>query len=538
MSDYLLDHGTRETPQSEPIRDDQAENSAGGFVWAVDDWTRLRRFLILGSEGGSYYASERDLTKQNVGVVRRLATKDGLRLVAEAVEVSEAGRAPSNDPALYALAAAISLGDREAKRAAAEALPRVARIGTHLFHFVAYAETMRGWGKTLRWAVANWYASKDADRLAYDVVKYRQRDGWSHRDLLRLAHPKTSTPATAALFGWITHQRELPRDYDGESGLDVTPAYGRLIDGFESAQSSPTPKRTAELVREYGLPREALLTDHLTDPDVWRALLDAGMGTTALVRNLANMTRIGVLEGDYRAKVLDRLADADEVAKSRIHPLQVLMALATYAAGRGLRGGNEWTPIPQVTDALDRAFYLAFGNVEPTGKRILLALDVSGSMASGLVAGSPLTPRAASVAMALVTLAVEPNADVVGFTGGMVPLGISSRQRLDDAVRTVSNLPFDRTDCAQPMLYALREKRTYDAYVIYTDSETWAGAVHPTQALQRCREVTAADARLAVVGMVSNGFTIADPTDRGMLDVVGFDTSTPGLISEFVSGRV
>jgi 60 kDa SS-A/Ro ribonucleoprotein len=38
--------------------------------------------------------------------------------------------------------------------------------------------------------------------------------------------------------------------------------------------------------------------------------------------------------------------------------------------------------------------------------------------------------------------------------------------------------------------------------------------------------------------MVSNGFTIADPNDTGMMDVVGFDTATPALISEFVAGRV
>jgi 60 kDa SS-A/Ro ribonucleoprotein len=36
--------------------------------------------------------------------------------------------------------------------------------------------------------------------------------------------------------------------------------------------------------------------------------------------------------------------------------------------------------------------------------------------------------------------------------------------------------------------------------------------------------------------MVSNGFSIADPADPGMLDVVGFDTATPQLISDFARG--
>ena len=71
------------------------------------------------------------------------------------------------------------------------------------------------------------------------------------------------------------------------------------------------------------------------------------------------------------------------------------------------------------------------------------------------------------------------------------------------------------------------------AFVIYTDNETWAGQIHPVQALQTYRERTGA-AKLVVVGMASNGFSIADPDDADMLDVVGFDTAAPGLIADFV----
>ena len=62
------------TPQSLPIPGTtQAPNSAGGFAWAVDDWTRLDRFLILGSEGGSYYATEQALSRENADAVVRLS---------------------------------------------------------------------------------------------------------------------------------------------------------------------------------------------------------------------------------------------------------------------------------------------------------------------------------------------------------------------------------------------------------------------------------------------------------------------------------
>ena len=74
--------------------------------------------------------------------------------------------------------------------------------------------------------------------------------------------------------------------------------------------------------------------------------------------------------------------------------------------------------------------------------------------------------------------------------------------------------------------------------VVYTDSETWAGDTHPAQALRRYRERTGIDAKLTVVGMASNGFSIADPNDEGMPDVVGLDTAAPQLMADFAAGRL
>lgn len=175
-------------------------NSAGGHAFPVDDWTRLDRFLVLGSEGGSYYAGEATLTRDNAQAVLRAIAADGARAVARIVAVSEGGQAPKNDPALFALALAVAAEDLGTRRSALAALPRVARTGTHLFQFAAFAEGARGWGRALRRAVGAWYADQPTERLAYQLVKYRQRDGWSHRDLLQLSHPDVTDPARAALL--------------------------------------------------------------------------------------------------------------------------------------------------------------------------------------------------------------------------------------------------------------------------------------------------------------------------------------------------
>jgi 60 kDa SS-A/Ro ribonucleoprotein len=550
---YLKGFGTRRVPQSTPLPG-QVANDAGGHAWAVDVWTRLRRFLILGSEGGSYYAVQPALTRANALAVEQAVREDGPRAVDEIVRVSREGRAPKNGPALYALALAAGLGDEATRKAALAALPQVARTGTHLFLFASFVEGFRGWGRSLRRAVGAWYAAQSPDALAYQAVKYRQREGVTHRDLLRLSHPAARvgsgnptldvSDAHALLFEWIV------RDRAGE-GLP------RLVEGFVRAQAASTARDSAALVREYGLPREALQPEHLTSSEVWTALLE-GMPMTALVRNLAAMTRVGVIApgSDGTARAVAQLGDAERIRAARVHPIALLAALRTYASGRGVRGRGEWTPVREIVDALDAAFYAAFGNVEPAGTRLLLALDVSGSMAAGNVAGVPgLSPRDASAALALVTAATETQVEIVGFHAGrggwksggrrpgwapdgLTPLAISPRQRLDDAVKAVSDLPFGGTDCALPMLYATAKQRLVDTFVIYTDSETWAGDVHPSQALRAYRQASGIDARLVVVGMVSDGFSIADPADQGMLDVVGFDTATPQLISDFARGAL
>jgi 60 kDa SS-A/Ro ribonucleoprotein len=522
-------------PQSQPLPNTaQVPNSGGGFSWEVSDWTRLQRFLVLGSEGGSYYASESALTADNAQAVVRCIEADGPRAVREIVAVSEAGRAPKNDPALFALALAASKGSDETRRLALSALPLVARTGTHLMHFAAFVDSQRGWGRGLRSAVAAWYNLKPARDVAFQALKYQARDGWSQRDLLRLAHPQAPSDSHQTIYHWIT------KGWEGVGAQPHLDEALRAIWAFERAKRASSAHEVALLVRDYRLPREAVPTQFLSEPQVWEALLES-MPMTALVRNLATLTRVGLLTPNSAAaqRVREQVTDAERLRRARVHPIALLSALKTYAQGRGERGNHSWTPVASVVDALDEAFYLSFGNLAPTGQRWMLALDVSGSMSCGSIAGVPgLSPRVASAAMAMVTAATEARYQVMGFGSEFVPLKVSPRQRLDDVLKALDGLPFAMTDCAVPMTWALKNKVRTDVFVVYTDSETWFGKVHPAQALREYREKMGIAARLVVVGMVANKFTIADPDDPGMLDVVGFDTATPQLMSDFALGNL
>lgn len=517
------------TPQNAPVPGKPTvPNSAGGFSFAVDDWKRLDRFLVLGSEGGSYYATERALTVENAAAVVACAKADAAEAVRRVVAVSDGGRAAKNDYAVFALSLIAANADAAGKKAAYAAVPQVCRTGTHLFQFAAASDALRGWGRGLRQAVADWYVNKPVRDLAYQMTKYQQRDGWSHRDLLRLAHPKTDFAGRNDLFAWAVGKKpvvdEVPPD------ADLAPLYA-----LEAAKKATTEDEIVRLVRDYRLVREGVPTQYLASAKVWEALL-AHMPLTALLRNLATMTRVGLLAhgSDAVATVVARLTDAAGLKKARVHPLSLLVALKTYENGKSARGSAAWVPLKEVVAALDDAFYLAFQAVEPTNRRWLLALDVSGSMNGGTVCGTVgITPRVASAAMALVTAATEPHRHIVGFSDKLVDVNIAPGMRLDAVVRTIDAIPMGGTDCALPMLHAKERKLPVDVFVVYTDSETWFGKVHPFQALKQYRAATGIPAKLIVVGMVSNQFTIADPSDAGMLDCVGFSTETPAVMADF-----
>ena len=363
--------------------------------------------------------------------------------------------------------------------------------------------------------------------------------------MLRKAHPKNPEYLELwnELFAWITHGT-LP---------EHTEILG-LIYAYEQAKTAD-PKALAALIRAHDMTWEMMPSEQMDKPEVWEALAER-MPLTALVRNLATLTRVGTIAPMKSAWVCERLnaiGNARTEDFTRIHPIAVLSALLTYRSGKGARGSNTWTPVPQVVDALDKAFDQSFATAPQTNQRFYLGIDVSGSMGSGEVAGVPgLTPRMAAAAMAMASARREPNYYIAGFANGsdpshrdgfrmrsmrggatMAPLSITATDSLADAVHKTQALDFGGTDCALPMLDALEKKIPVDCFVILTDSETWAGPIHPTEALRKYRQEMGIPAKLVVVAMVSNEFSIADPLDAGMLDVVGFDSAAPALIADF-----
>ena len=260
----------KEVPQSQPLPGTtMVPNSAGGFTWEVDDMRRLRRFLCLGSEGGTYYIGEKTLGRENAQSITRLISSGcGLKVVSEIVNFSVEGRAAKQNPIIFALALCARHDDKDTKHAAYDALNKVCRIPTHLFAFVDYCEGLSeggtGWGRAHRRAIQSWYNDKTGKSLAMAVTKYRQREGWSHLDLLRLSHVKPTSDGVACVCRYVVKGIEECRAGFADKGVEEVLSFLETVEAAKTADEFTLVK----FIRESGLVREHIPTTHLNSTTV------------------------------------------------------------------------------------------------------------------------------------------------------------------------------------------------------------------------------------------------------------------------------
>ena len=184
---------------------------------------------------------------------------------------------------------------------------------------------------------------------------------------------------------------------------------------------------------------------------------------------------------------------------------------------------------------MEQAFYLSFDFVQPANKRFFIAQDISGSMTSPAPGLTGISCLEASACLSLVTLKTEPALFYGVFNHQFEPRVVNSDMNMKSFMVAAGHWAGGSTSCSAPMEYATKHKIPVDVFAVYTDNETYAGRVHPHIALKEYRQKMGINAKMVVVSITANPFTIADPKDAGSLDVVGFDTSTPSVLSAFAA---
>ncbi len=515
------------TPQTQSIPGREAEmiqGRSGGFIFDAGIWQMLRRCLLIGTAKSTYYAGKQELTDDFVSVLREAIALDPARVAQEILYASD-GRAINNSAPIFALVL-LSMGDSPAaKKAFTEIFSQVVRTGSHFYEWLNYTKSLRGFGKIVREAGKSWLSREDVKGLAYQLLKYQQRLDFSHRDALRLFHVKPPTEDHQQLFEWVIKGwEELPAQIPNEALAQIW--------WYEWLKRNPN--QVHEAIAKGRLTHEMAAPVGQMDKQAWE-LLFLEMPITAMLRNLGSLTELGVLQVANTRRNLDRveaiLNNKEHLRKGRIHPIDVLKALKTYQSGGKLgRSQKTWTPVPRIVDILEKALEMSFDVVEPTGKVFMHAVDVSGSMSGAVVQSAGLSCCEIATTMALATAKAEKNYMIRGFATDFRDLGITRKDSFSSAVAKASNQNFGGTDAPVAYDWMIKNKFKADVICFWTDSESWAGYKHPSQALAKYREKVNPNIKAVYVTLAPYQITLVDPKDPLSWDLGGFDPGIPRII--------
>ena len=440
-------------------------------------WDKLERYLVLGAGDGIYYAGEPRLSAERAPALRECLAEDGARVLNAIVETAGSGRAPRPDAALFALALAASpkYASAEVNAAALEVLPKVAHTAAHVKKFAGYVTAHRGWGRSLRSAFARWYLQGPVRDLAVQMLKQR-RGRWSHADLLRLSHPKPESKVQSVLFRWAV-DGGLGRAAGEVSGGELKQIYG-----FEMAKQASGKHEVIELIEAYQLTYEMIPERWLASADVWESLLDT-MPYCAMLRNLGRLTAAGLVaaQGEATALVAARLVDHRRIARAKASPVTLLNTLLAY------RKNHD---VPAIAAALETALYVALANVPAAGRHMGVALDGAAPIASAILGMLGAHGEVAAT---------------------ILPACISREQRLDAVMAAMQ--------WVRPHLDGYPD---VEAMVVITGQRGWVGPPRP------------AGIPLVVLAPNATEAEFANGDDPSMLQIVGFDSSVPRAIAEFV----
>jgi 60 kDa SS-A/Ro ribonucleoprotein len=527
-------------------------NNAGGLGYKISGRERLARFLILGTDGGTFYVSEKSLTESNLSFVDEMIRKEFDVVVDVARDVSVNGKAYSQHATIYVVARVLCTCTEDQKQAAKLLVNDTIRTFTHLAEFMGWVSNFGGWGQAKMAAVRKWYESKTSYQLAYQAVKYPNRKdafgkSWNMRDGMRLSHPKGVDQRVG----------------DYILGNPVYPGGSDIIAGAIAMKNASSTEEVLAILAEFpALPFEAIPTHFRNAQEVWPALFYNGqLRGQALLRNIRNIAGYGsFIDLRFAADVGNELQNPS--SRSRLHPVQYLFAMGAngilkdtpraYYSAASMKPPKSMVPGP-IVDGLEAGFYASFKNA-PNPARSIIAVDVSPSMqdeirfGSDRRVGSGVTCAQAAAVMAMVVARNSPAYHILGFSTNVIDLGITGCDKLSSVMRKTSGLPFGGTNIAAPIEWATRRGVDADVFIAVTDNEDLAGGGYwgreyrgersrPMDALAYYRRTVNHPVGMVSIGLTSTDVTVGDPGDPHTLDVVGFDPSVPQVISNFLDMR-
>lgn len=532
------------TPQSKPLpgrEKEMVDNSSGGYSFKQSDKDILYRWMIIGSENGTYYTQDKiEVTKIGTAALKLVDKK---KIVEMAKDVIENGKANKLEYAIYSLAYVAYHGDINEKQLVYSIAPQILGNMPKMTMFLACYQAIKKietgkstiGGSGICRVISKWYMTMPTGLMAYQVAKYPQRNGFSHADLLRISHigrlesnkAKYTLPddkvAIVEYIKWYTNGgEEKPRIFES-TNKDHKPIVGK-----HKIEQASTLDEALKIMKEYNLTHEMVPTKFQGSKEFYDVMMTQSP-VHATVWRLGAATAKDCITpmGDTTKAIVQRITNKDEIEKQMIHPMKFYNALTTYKNGRGEKGSLSWAPNQMILEALEDGFYHAIGTVPDSARNVLIAVDHSGSMQ-----GPPLD---FACAIASVLLRSQRSVQLVGYAMRISNPQVHRKMSMLGITYAIKKVSIgEGTDSTQPILYAMNKCPDADAIICITDGFTWAGSTHVSQALKKWR-VKKPHGRYVEMITSMGGSQNIDPLDMNSLVTFGQDAEAAILAINFIT---
>ncbi len=511
-----------------------AVNEAGGRAYQHTPKHALAQIAATGCFNGVYYATAENQLAEMQKLIDQI--DDSVYLAKLAVYSRE--RAFMKDmPA--ALLLAVAKRDSELMHRIFDRVIDNGRVLRTLFQMIRSGQFGgKGLSSSLQRAFQRWLNEASVSKLLSASIG----NDPSLRDVLRMARPTPKDNVRRALFGWLT-------DKEQSKWAPATIAdLPEQVLGLIAYRQAETAEQQASILDNLSV-RWDLLADAARGPIVWKAIARQ-MGPQALRMNLNTLLRHEVLNDiemvDY---VAERIADTDEIRRSRQFPYQFLAAYVNASA-----------EVPhKIKAALHQAAEIACGNVPELPGPVIIGLDTSGSMSCAITGnrgrGATSKMRCIDVAalFAAAILRRNPDSVIIPFDTQAYDAKVDPSDSILSLSERLARYGGGGTDCSIPLreANARHSKRKFAGCVLVSDNESWvysnrafaSGANGSTGVMTEWQEFVKNQARLSggntsgpklvCINIQPYGSTQA-PERSDILNIGGFSDAVFNVVAAYL----
>ena len=371
-------------------------NAEGFAAWTPSDAALLEQLAMTGTLGNSFYANAKEAAKEAVALLERA---DAQALAAAIVRGRNEGFIRA-----FPILGLVYLSKKNA-HLFQDAFKKVILTGNDLVDFIEVAKTVRGFGRSLKTAIADWIAS---NTNPYYAQKYRKQIA----DAIRLSRFKGED----SIYAYILNAYS---DVKGNSAEKLEKAYAEYPDlaahrDFVAAVEAGDLASAARILDAHNLDVNSLTAYYgKFDKALWAAVAKRSP-VMRFVKYLAKFLREGVLTPELlKAKV-----NVEALKKAKVFPFRLYTAYLAFTlelahtkrAASGADVGNkpfadafasgneasldfpveEKFLIDHLADVMNE-YAQSYDWSAFAGKRWVIAPDVSGSMSSRIGDSTVLT---------------------------------------------------------------------------------------------------------------------------------------------------